>query len=221
MRLQRRLRTIRERSRARTDPATNTVLDRITADLKARGAEFAALRPGMMAPDFALPDQIGRMVSLFDRLAAGPVVLVFYRGEWCPYCCAQLRALQVHLPAIRGAGANLVAVSPEDPDRSLTLPERNALDYAVLTDRGFAVARRYGLVYRVPDALRAIYLQAGLDLGARNGQAPGEPWELPIPATFIVAPTGAILYARVDPDVTQRPEPQTVVDILLAREAAR
>lgn len=220
MRLQRRLRAIRAQSEKKSPTSVIAVLDRVVADLKASGVEFGALRPGLQAPDFALPNQLGHVRSLYETLARGPVVLLFYRGEWCPYCCAQLRGMQLMLPHLTAAGARLIAVSPELPDHSLTLAERNALDFDILSDRGAIVARSYGLVYRVPDAMRDLYRDRGLDLGPRHGQPSGEPWHLPIPATYLLSPSGVVRFARIDADFTQRPEPQAIVDLLLDRAPA-
>lgn len=220
MRLQRQLRNIRAQAGKTMSPDAVAMLDRVIADLKARGAELGALRPGLQAPDFALPDQQGRTVSLYETLARGPVVLLFYRGEWCPYCCAQLRAMQLALPQLTAAGARLVAVSPELPDHSLSMAERNALDFDILSDRGAMVARSYGLVYRVPDDMRDFYRDRGVDLGIRHGCPPGQPWHLPIPATYLLAPSGIVRFASIDADYTQRPEPQSLVDLLHDRVPA-
>src|SRR5215468_1658405 len=87
------------------------------------------LAPGEEAPDFSLPDAMERSVSLRERLAGGPVVLVFYRGEWCPYCNTYLRALQAVLPEITARGASLLAVSPQSPDHSLSITEKAQLGF--------------------------------------------------------------------------------------------
>ncbi|MGQ9366772.1 peroxiredoxin-like family protein [Azospirillum sp. ST 5-10] len=215
MHLHRRLRAIRQQSRAGLPAGSVQAMDRMIADLKARGVEFGALRAGMPAPDFALPNQVGRTVSLYDVVARGPVVLLFYRGGWCPYCCAQLRAMQLVQPRLAAAGARLVAVSPDLPDHSLSLAEREALDFDILSDFGGAVARSYGLLFRVPDDVRDAYRDRGLDLGRRQGRPPGDPWELPIPATYVLAQSGVVRFARIDADFTQRPEPQAILDLLL------
>lgn len=220
MRLQRQLRTIRAQAGKTLPSKAVAMLDRVVADLKARGVELGALRPGLQAPEFALPNQIGRTVSLYGTLTQGPVVLLFYRGEWCPYCCAQLRAMQLALPRLTAGGARLIAVSPELPDHSLSLAERHALDFDILSDRGAVVARSYGLVYRVPDEMRDFYRDRGLDLAKRHGRPVDEPWSLPIPATYVLSPGGVVRFARVDADFTQRPEPQAIVDLLLDRVPA-
>lgn len=219
MRLQRQLRAIRDQAR-KSQPNALAAMDRMIADLKARGVEFNVLRAGLPAPDFALPNHLGRTVSLYETLAHGPVVVLFYRGEWCPYCCAQLRAMQLALPQLKAAGGTLVAVSPELPDLSLSLAERHALDFDILSDRGAMVAQTYGLLFEVPDEVRTLYRSNGLDLALRHGRGPNEPWLLPLPATYVLAPSGIVRFARVDVDFTQRPEPQTIIDLLLDRVPA-
>ncbi len=184
---------------------------RLIADLKARGIEKQAARAGMVAPHFALPGATGRTVSLAEALACGPVVLSFYRGRWCPYCCAELRALQFVLPQLKALGASLIAVSPELPDNSLSPLEKTVLDYSIVSDLGLAVARAYGLVFRLPGDLREALLDVGLDLAKHNGD---QGWELPIPATYVIAQSGLIRLAFVDADFTQRFEPQEIVTLL-------
>src|SRR5262245_45207051 len=79
-----------------------------------------AVQTGELAPDFDLPDALGRRVRLSERLSRGSVLLTFYRGGWCPYCNIQLRAYQRALPQLRQRGASLIVVSPETPDHSLS-----------------------------------------------------------------------------------------------------
>ncbi len=143
-----------------------------------------SIQVGEQAPDFTLPDALGQPVTLSDLLKQGPVVVAFYRGAWCPYCNVQLRAYQRMLPQIQELGASLVAISQQTPDHTHSLVEKQQLAFPVVSDRGYTVARRYRLVFRVPDATRLIYQQQfGLDLPAFNGD---DSWELPIPGTFLL-----------------------------------
>ncbi len=217
MRLPQQLRRMRERSNAEMSPEAREALRRMVGDLKARGAELKAVRAGMPVPRFALPDAQGRTVDIAERLARGPVILSFYRGGWCPYCNAELRALQFALPQFRGLGASLVALSPELPDHSLSLAEKLALDFDILSDTGNMVARQWGLVYRVPDDVQRLYQSSGLDLSRRNGDAS---WELPIPATYLIGGDGFVRLAFVDADFTERLDPAVLVDALRSESLA-
>jgi peroxiredoxin len=121
------------------------ILDKDAESLGLR--DFTPPAVGDRAPDFLLPDARGGKLELTTALAAGPVVLVFYRGAWCPYCNLQLAAYQQALPDIEAAGATLIAVSPQTPDRSSSFAETQNLRFAVLSDRGNKVAHEYGLVF--------------------------------------------------------------------------
>ena len=170
-----------------------------------------ALKVGMRAPDFALREARGAQVSLSELLNSGPVVIAFYRGEWCPYCNLQLRAYQQILLEIRKRGATLVGVSPQTPDHSLSIAEKNELAFPVLSDTDNSVAREFGLVFTIDERVRDIHAQVGANLPAFNGSSS---WELPMPGTFIVDQTGKIRLAFVDPDFTRRLEPSAVLEAL-------
>lgn len=177
------------------------------AALVRSGITAAGLQAGALAPDFTLPNIDGRPLTLSALRAQGPVVLTFYRGAWCPYCNLHLRAYQAILPQIWELGATLVAISPQTPDASLTTAEQKGLTFPVLSDAGNAVARRYGLVFSLSEALRAV----SADLPAYNGD---DTWELPLPGTFVIAPDGIVQLAFVDADWTQRLEPAAILDAL-------
>ncbi|MEM1254723.1 MAG: peroxiredoxin-like family protein [Cyanobacteria bacterium P01_H01_bin.21] len=194
--------------------APQEVQDTMTAAtdaLDTSGIADQALTVGDMAPDFELPDATGKQVRLSELLNQGPVVINFYRGEWCPYCNLELRAFQALLPEFKQAGANLVAISPELPDHSLSVSEKHSLEFAVLSDVGNRVSRQYGLVFTLDESLRPIYKNFGIDVSASNGD---ESYELPLPATYVIEPSGRIRYAFAEADYTQRAEPQDVLAVV-------
>jgi len=172
------------------------------------GAGASALAVGAMAPELSLPDARGGDVSLARLTAEGPVVIVFYRGAWCPYCDLQLRAYQEVLPQIRALGAQMIAISPQTPDESLSTAEKKALAFPVLSDAGNAVARRFGLVFRVPPGLDAVHRSLGIDLARSNGDSSSE---LPVPAVFVIGPDGRVAFRHVDADYRSRLEPATLL----------
>jgi peroxiredoxin len=144
------------------------------------------------ARDFPLTDQRTGEVYLSALLRKGPVVLIFYRGEWCPYCNLQLRTFQAHLDQIVALGAQLVAVSPQTPHHSLSMAEKNDLGFLVLSDVGTNVIDRYGLKYEVDAESRALFESIGNDVDPHNG--PGG-WVFPATATFVIGVDGAVRYA--------------------------
>ncbi|MBV9193372.1 MAG: AhpC/TSA family protein [Solirubrobacterales bacterium] len=175
--------------------------------------DFASRAPqvGDQAPDFVLPDQNGDEVYLSALVRRGPVVLIFYRGEWCPYCNLQLRTFQARLEEIGSRGAQLVAISPQTPGHSLSMAGKNALAFRVLSDVGADVIDRYGLRYEVDAYTRALLESAATDVAAHNG--PGG-WVLPATATFVIGSDAKVSYARVTGDWTERAEPSEVLAVL-------
>jgi len=170
-----------------------------------------SLQAGETIDDFGLKDVTGRGVKLSQYLANGPVVLTFYRGGWCLYCQSYLSALQAALPAFRAAGAQLIAVSPQTTEYSMATAEKLQIGFPVLSDQDNALARRFGLVFRLPEAFRQAYSTLDIDLPRHNGS---ETFELPVPATYIIRPDRVISYAHVDPDYTRRPHPGDILSHL-------
>ncbi|NNM86669.1 MAG: AhpC/TSA family protein [Phycisphaerales bacterium] len=189
--------------------AANTALEH--ANLPAR-----AVAVGQQAPDFSLPDMQNTLVTLSARLARRPVVVSFYRGGWCPYCNLQLRALGQSLDAIERLGAELIAISPQTPDNSLSTVEKNSICFTVLSDVGNKVARRYGLVFTLAESLRPLYKSFGIDIPASNGD---ETWELPLPATYVIDQQGVVRGGFVNADYTRRMEPADIIASLKLLQA--
>ncbi|HEY6967672.1 MAG TPA: peroxiredoxin-like family protein [Candidatus Angelobacter sp.] len=187
------------------------VIDRAIAELKNSAIAASALKEGDRAPAFELPDGDGRIWRSQDLLSHGRMVIVFYRGRWCAYCNAQLRALQDVHKQIAAAGASLVAISPQTQKHSYMTRDMHKLRFPVLSDAGNQVARRFGLTYRVSPELQEIYDSIYTRLPGYNGD---QSWELPLPATYIVMSDGIISYARVDADWRQRPEPEEILNSL-------
>ena len=192
----------------RAAPERVAMMEAATADLRATGIEAHALQVGSLAPDLTLPDALNRPVRLSTLWAKGPLVLVFYRGGWCPYCNLELRAWQQQLPELQRLGAQLAAVSPQTPDNSLSTAEKNELAFAVLSDSSLQAATAFGVAFEMPPALIALYSQGGNDLAVLNGNGR---WVLPVPATYVIGRDGRICFAHVDADYRARAEPRDVL----------
>jgi peroxiredoxin len=183
------------------------------ARLEASGAA-PGLAVGDHAPDFTLPDALGHPVALADLLDRGPVVLVFYRGEWCPFCNVQLHSLQAALPELRRLGASLVAVSPQSPDHSLSLREKHDLEFPVLSDVDQSVIRAYQVQFTLDGDLEDLQVNVFQnDPAVQNADGTRN---LPVPATFVIDRDGRVSAAFVDADWRRRAEP---VDIEAALRA--
>jgi peroxiredoxin len=187
------------------------VMERATAELIASGAANKALKVGDKAPLFTLKDPDGHPLSSADLLVKGPLVLTFYRGVWCPYCNLELQALQAFLPTLQEAGASLVAISPQIAANSRKSMRTNGLQFPILSDRHNDVADAFGLRFALPDYLIELYKNLRNDLPSFNDDPS---WTLPMPARYVIGQDGVIRYAEVNPDYTQRPEPEAMLDAI-------
>ena len=177
-----------------------------------------ALRVGDVIPDFVLPDTSGRLVSSFDLRQAGPLVVCFVRGGWCPFCAATLSAVDAIVPCIAAAGGEMVALTPDTLGYGGEMRNRLALRFKVLTDVDCSVALQFGCVYRVPPEYRDALLRFGIDLLRFHGDGPGL---LPMPATYICDRSGVIRFAHVSGDITQRAQPALISDLVAALGATQ
>ena len=184
--------------------------------LREIGAADGALKVGEPAPDFLLPDADGNLVSSARLREKGPLVLSFFQGGWCPFCTAELRALQVAEAKFGAAGASLVVISPDTQHFPRQLRKENGLDLTILGDVDYGVAMAYGVLFAVPEGVLRHYARRGVDIGGRHGSPVTM---LPIPATFVVDRHGGIASAFVEPDFTRRQEPDEILKVL--EEAAR
>lgn len=163
------------------------------------------------AENFKLPNAVGVEIELKQLLAKGPVVINFYRGGWCPYCNLELKALQRRLPEIKELGGQLIAISPESPDNSMSTAEKHKLTIEVLSDLDNKVAKQFGIVFEVPDYLIKTYKSFGLDLSHHNNS---EKWELPMPATFVISQQGEIVFSYVNEDYITRANIDDILEAL-------
>ena len=192
-------------------PGRAELYDAKVDELRHRFPIQGTLKKGGYAPDFVLPDASGNPVMLSDRLRDGPVVLIFYRGGWCPYCNIQLRACQRALDEITALGGQLLAISPQLPDGSLSTAELNKLSFDVLSDLGNRVAKAFGLVYELPEQLREVMRANGKALSELNGD---DTWELPLPATYVIAQNRRVALAAIELDYRERLAPEDVIAAL-------
>ncbi|WP_010520951.1 peroxiredoxin-like family protein [Aquimarina agarivorans] len=173
---------------------------------------ISSLRTGKKIPEIQLPNAKGNKVSVNQMLQKGKkVVLAFYRGGWCPYCNLELKALQAVLPEIEAKNAVLVAITPEIPDNSLSTIEKNELSFEILTDEDNSLAKKFNLVYQIPEELNEIYLSFGINL-EKSQQNTNR--ELPIAATYIVDTDGTIIYDFVKADYKERADPEDILEAL-------
>jgi peroxiredoxin len=192
---------------------TQAIHARAIAELKQTNLATNILPVGSKIPNFQLQDHDGNSVSSPDLLVRGLLVLCFIRGRWCPFCVAQMEAMNLVLQEIEEAGATLAVLSPQTVQQSFFMRDQHKLRFPLLSDAENKVAQQFGLTYRIPEEQKAVYQRSFVNLPFVNGDAS---WELPIPATYIVDRDGTVLYASANEDYTERPEPRGIVQILTA-----
>jgi peroxiredoxin len=182
------------------------------AALSDAGVPDGVAVPGTLIPDAELLDVHGSPTTLYAVTAGRPAVLVFYRGAWCPYCNIALSAYQQHLlPQLTGRGVGLIAISPQAPDGSLSMQEKNNLSFTVVSDPGNAIAGGLGVLTRPSDEARAAQLQLGLDLTAVNADGTVA---LPMPTVAMVDAGHVVQWIDVHPDYSTRTEPAQILAAL-------
>ncbi|KAF7557021.1 hypothetical protein G7046_g6153 [Stylonectria norvegica] len=171
--------------------------------------KFVVPKAGDKLVDFTLINASGKAVTRDELLASGALLITFYRGNWCPFCNIALHGLQQHLAEFTAKGVQLVAVSPDLPDNSLTTKEKNELEFEVLSDVDNKFSKELGIIWKMPGYLKPFFDSFGTDMEKRHGNVE---FEVPLPTNLLVDKTGIIRNVYINPDYTQRLEPTTAVE---------
>ncbi len=193
-------------------PDFAAAIDRMVGRLKEGGAGTQAPQIGDEMPPFYLPDEQGRVVSLAELTARGPVAVTFHRGHWCPFCRISINALVRAHDEVASIGGQIVAVMPERQQFVSDLRSTAKAPFLVLTDMDNGYAMSLGLAIWVGDEMRKIIAERH-DVATYQGN---DTWVVPIPATFVVGQDGRIKARFVDPDYRKR---MAIEDLLAAMRA--
>jgi peroxiredoxin len=174
------------------------------ARMGADGVPQGAASVGDVVPDVELLDVHGAPITLRAAQAGAATVLVLYRGEWCPYCNLALRAYQEDLvPVLDERGIRLIAISPQKPDKSLSIQEKNDLSFVVLSDPGNQIATALGVLTAHSEQVQNVQLAIGIDVAADNHDGTHT---VPIPTVALLDPLGTIRWIDIHPDYATRTE---------------
>lgn len=186
--------------------------------LEAEAKRDSFVKPGDPVPHFRLPEVDGGIVDLGRLLNRGPVVLVFFRFEQCPACNAALPGYQELLaPALRELGGELIAISPQAPERLVEIKRRFGFEFAVASDVEAALIDSLGIGFAPDQAEQERLRAAGTDLGATLGTGN---WTLPYPTAIVVDRSGVVRFADVHPDWMVRTEADVIIDAVRSLEAS-
>ena len=192
-------------------------VDRLIGRLRAGSAVTGSPKEGEPMPPFLLPDHSGRLVSLEDLVATGPVAVTFARGHWCPYCRIAVTALAEIADDAKALGAEIVVIVPDRQRFAAQLRTETAAPFPILTDIENGYALSLGLVFWVGEEMQKLMLARNANPAESQGN---DSWFLPVPATFIVGRDGLIKARHVDPDYRTRMEIDSVLEALrLAAQA--
>ena len=171
--------------------------------------EPTPLKAGQSVPDVSLRTEEGKTVRLRELVSKKPAVLIFYRGGWCPFCTRHLEALADIEKDLNKAGAQLLAISMDQPSKLKATPHRDKLGYQLLSDSDAAAAKAFGIAFRVDDATVEKYKGYGINLETASGK---DHHLLPHPAVFVTDTTGKIRFAHVNPDYKVRLKPAKILE---------
>ena len=163
--------------------------------------EDCSIKIGQDAPEFEALDQNGKTLKSTDLLKEKQLIVVFYRGQWCPYCNRHLSELQDHLEDFQKSGAQIVAITPERTENINKTLDKTKADYPILWDKDNSIMKAFGVDFVLPENLQEKYKTYGVDLTEANGNTSQT---LPVPATFVIGKNGKIKYLQYDPDYKNR-----------------
>jgi peroxiredoxin len=169
------------------------------------------LKKGDIAPFFIATNQNGEKLELAKMLSNGPVVLVFYRGHWCPYCNKQLSSMQDSLRLITAKNATVIAVSPEKAESVNKTIGKTKASFNMVSDEGLQIMTKYKVDFDVDKKTLNKYKSYGINLAENNG-ANGP--KLPVPATYVIGTDGKITYVYFDGDYRKRPTVKSIIEAL-------
>lgn len=169
------------------------------------------LAVGTDAPDATLKTVTGETIELSSFVGEAPVVVMFYRGGWCPYCNRSLSAWAEKIDIVKGLGAKVIAISPETVENAGETLEKNEFPYTILVDDQYSAADAFNVRFTVDDNTQTRYKGFGIDLEKANANGS---WDLPHPGTFVIGTDGKIKYAWVQEDYTTRADPDEVIAVL-------
>ena len=200
----------RNASPAKYTKAERKIMQDATLSLE-RSLPNPGIHVGEKAPLFHLKNAFGQNISLEEELKKGPVILVFYRGAWCPFCNMYLHVLQENLPTFKKYNAQLITVTPQTPKKSAQQIKKDGYPFEVLSDLNNRVMKEYKLYFELPEEVLAIYEEHNLGIEANKDK----PAALPIPGSFVIDTKGVVRAMQAQTDYTIRMEPEKIIDAFI------
>ncbi|MFP5041267.1 peroxiredoxin family protein [Parasediminibacterium sp. JCM 36343] len=169
------------------------------------------LKVGDMAPNFKAIDNAGKPFSLKKELKKGEVVIVFYRGQWCPFCNKELSHLNDSLSLITAKGATVVAISPETIENVTKTVNKTKATFPVIGDKDLSILKAYKVNYAVEGKMLETYKKYKIDFTVVNGSNGNT---LPVPSTYVIGKDRTVKYVFFNPDYKLRASVQDILNHL-------
>lgn len=169
------------------------------------------LKVGDIAPAIVGTDQNGKKISLKDVLKNGEAILIFYRGQWCPYCNKQLSRLNDSLSYITAKGGTIITITPETADNIKKTVSKTKASFSIIEDKGLTIMKDYKVSFSVDEKTIEKYKGYGIDFAKANGDNGAN---LPVPATYIVGKDGKIKYVFFNADYSKRASVKDIINNL-------
>ena len=187
------------------------VINKSLSNLETNQIIDGVIKIGQQFPDSELLNADSKAQSLHKLAEGQNMVIVFYRGEWCPYCNTHLKFLEKSHADFSKAGATVVAISPDKPEFALSAKSKNKLGFEVLSDSDNKLAKSIGIVFKLEEELKKVYQAFGIDLVKNQGN---NTWELPLAATFVLDKQKKVAWRFVDIDYKKRATPEDILAAL-------
>lgn len=201
-----------ESSKPQTDIHTPRAIINSFNEKLAQSGTAPGLEIGDKAPDFSLKNQFNETVTLSQNLTRGPVILSFYRGEWCSHCNRELQQIEEVHEQLKLRNVAVLGIAPQQVQDAKKMSDKNNLQFDLLSDPNFEVIDNYKLKFTLSEEVQDIY-QNKFNLNLPNMTA-NKTWELPIPATFIINQSSVIVGSYVETDYTKRLTGEEILELL-------
>lgn len=177
---------------------------------KRSAKDAVGVQVGDVVTNFTAIDMNGDTYELAEELKNGPVVVIFYRGQWCPVCNRHLNTLQENLQKIYDKGASVIAISPEKPEYLKITAEKTKASFSLLYDEAYVISDIFDVTFS-PDGFTKTTYNTMLGANLKNAHS-DDSQRLPIPATFIIGQDGKVMWRHFDPNYKERSTMEDIVN---------
>ena len=174
------------------------------AQIPEKAEDISPLLIGEKAPNIEIKSTNGE-AKYFDQILNNKkTIVLFYRGGWCPYCNVHLAAVAQSESEILELGYQILAISPDSPEKLTITGEKNQVNYQLYSDADASLIKAMGLAFKVEDKKERLDEYSG-------GKNPGI---LPVPSLFIIDENGIIQFEYISPNYKERISTELLISIL-------